>query len=308
MHRFITALLGFGLAFALAGCGGAASSGDTAPIAQPPQPAPPSAQPAPQPEPQPAPPPAPQPDPIAATVAWKPVWGDVATAKLRPGSRITPSNCTAGFLYVDPVQQIYYLGTAAHCSSSADDTTQDGVGTRVGLEDPVTGEDLGEIGTVVFDSDGPISNAGTVVIAGGGVDFTLIQLDPGINLVANPQAFSLQGPTGYLSCAELVAGDPVGLYGNGTPYYALGLEPRIGAVVRCNALATTAEIAMPIYNGDSGSAVLHLNSGKAIGHASAGLYATLDAPTMDYVFNELAAAGFGNVALATIDGGYAAPR
>ena len=233
-------------------------------------------------------------------------------AKLRPGSRIKPSDCTVGFLYVDPVKEVYYLGTAAHCTDSADGTTLDGTGTRVVLEDPDTGGDFGEIGTVVYDSDGPIPIAPGLDDPSGGVDFSLIQLDPGINLIANPQEISLQGPTGYLSCADLVAGDSVAFYGHGTVFSATGLlMSRVGTVLRCNPFENHAEVGIPVYGGDSGGPLLHQGSGKAIGHCSASLAAVpayMIAPTMDFVFSSLAAAGFGNVALATIDGGFVKPE
>lgn len=236
------------------------------------------------------------------------MWAEVTAAKLRPGSLI--SNCTAGFLFVDPVKQRYYLGTAGHCTDSADGSTQDGVGTRVTLFDAETDDALGEIGTVVFDSDGPRSTAGNGLDGegAGSVDFTLAELDPGVNLIAHPQVLSLQGPTGYQACSELKSGDTVGFYGNGLGYKESRLYSRSGAVVRCNPYSPIAEIAIPINFGDSGGPALNLFNGKAIGHASSGLAADMNAIAMDYVFAELAKAGFGNVALATIDGGYVKPQ
>ena len=310
MRRFSPACFGLASALALSGCGNPTGTVDAADLAQP-QPAPspaPTPSPSPSPDPAPAPTPSPTPSPVPIPSVWKPVWGDVTAAKLRPGSRILPSGCTVGFLYVDPVQQTYYLGTAAHCINSANGATQDGTGTRVVLDDPDTGQDLGEIGTVVFDSDGPLP-AGVGAVGGGGVDFTLIQLDPGINLIANPAEISQPGPTGYLSCAELVAGESVGFYGHGTPFYSTGLmNSRVGAVLRCNSDETYAEVGIPIFQGDSGGPMLHLDSGKAIGHCSGGAGSYMEGPTMDYVFSELAATGFGNVALATIDGGFVKPE
>ncbi len=300
MHRFIPACLGLISVLALPGCGNPSGAVDTANPVQ--------AQPAPVTAPSPSPSPTPSPVTPPIPTSWKPAWGDLTTAKLRPGSKILPSECTVGFLYVDPVQQLYYLGTAAHCTDSADSTTQDGVGTRVVLDDPSTGQNLGEIGTVVFDSDGPLPLTPGVTFNGGGVDFSLILLDPGVNLIANPQEISLQGPTGYLNCADLVAGDLIGFYGHAVIYAAVALESRYGAVVRCTASDSKADIGMPIYGGDSGGPFLHLDSGKAIGHASSGVGFYAAVPTMDYVFRELAAAGFGNVSLATVDGGFIKPE
>ncbi len=210
--------------------------------------------------------------------------------------------CTVGFLFVDPVKQIYYFGTAGHCTDSANGSTYDGTGTRVGTQE------LGEIGTVVFDSDGPVPISDTVQVSEGGVDFTLVQLDPGINLQANPEVLTFQGPTGYLACADLQAGSMAGLYGQGMVFREADQQSRSGAVARCNAEDNSAEVVIRIVFGDSGGPVLQLANGKAIGHASSGDGVTMNAITMDYVFRDLAAAGFGNVALATIDGGFVKPQ
>ena len=297
----------------LGGCGGGGGgtpSGTAAalPPTVPSPAAPLAPAPSPDPSPSPAPAPTPSPSPVPAPTAWKPTWSELATARLRPGSQIGPSSCTAGFLFVDPVRQRYYLGTAAHCTDKADNSNQDGVGSRVTL--PGDGQPDIEIGTVVFDSDGPLplnTGPGGTSEAGGGVDFSLIELDPGINRIAHPQMFAYAGPTGYLRCDQLAAGDPVGFYGWGDLYSPLGLHQRTGVVARCDTVNTFAEIVMNVFFGDSGGPAIHSGNGKAIGHASGGYMATLEAIPMDYVFTELKAAGFGNVALATIDGGYVKP-
>ena len=63
--------------------------------------------------------------------------------------------------------------------------------------------------------------------------------------------------------------------------------------------------------GDSGGPVIHLDTGAALGIVSRLGVGTvppseLTGPTLPYIFAELAKAGFGNVALATMDGGYGA--
>lgn len=230
---------------------------------------------------------------------WRPAWSEVADAKLRPGSLIQPSGCTAGFLFVDPVSQAYYLSTAAHCTDSLDGTTQDGTGTRIELAD------VGAIGTVVFDSDGPTPNSG-LIRNNPAVDFSLILLDPGINLLAHPQMISFQGPTGFSDCSDVRAGDLIGIYGHGQIFEPIGaLHGREGPFERC--IDRQYQAAVPVFFGDSGSPVLHVTTGKALGFASAGDPSGVVGPTWPYIFSELAAAGFGSVALATMDGGYAAP-
>lgn len=293
MHRFAAAVLA-AVALNLSSCGNperSLSSGE--PVS------PPATQP------QPPPQPAPNPIPAPGSTSWKPVWGDLATAKLRPGSRLSSNDCTVGFLYVDPVQHLYYLGTAAHCTNSADGTSEDGTGTRIVLEDPESGLPFGEIGTVVLDSDSysPVLNNGDVDES---MDFSLILLDPGINLMANPQMFTFEGPTGWVLCPTLAAGDAIGIYGHGQVFNVTNtLKSREGALLRCN--SGNAVIGIPIDGGDSGGPVLHSGSGKALGHATNGLGALMIATTMDFVFSDLAKQGFGNVALATIDGGYVGP-
>ena len=175
----------------------------------------------------------------------------------------------------------------------------DGTGTRVDTPE------LGEIGTVVFDSNGPRPVNGPD-ISEENVDFTLIQLDPGIHLQANPEMLTFQGPTGYLSCSDLQAGSLAGLYGNGLGFRQTGQQRRTGPIIRCNTLANVAEIAISVSGGDSGGPVLQVADGKAIGHEFSGSL-TMVTATMDTVFSALAAAGFGNVALATIDGGFVKP-
>lgn len=225
---------------------------------------------------------------------WRPVWSDVASARLRPGSRIGPFGCTAGFLFVDPVSQAYYLSTAAHCTDSVDGTTEDGTGTRVALPN------MGDIGTVVFDSDGPTPSG--EVISERGVDFSLVLLDPDINLIANPQMISFEGPTGFSDCSEARAGDLIGLYGHGQIFGPAGTNGRQGGFLQCND-GRYASV-LPSFFGDSGSPVLLIASGRAMGIATSGADGTTHGPTLPLIFSELAKAGFGSVALATMDGGY----
>lgn len=199
---------------------------------------------------------------------------------------------------MDPVTTTYYMGTAAHCSSS-DDPLNDGVGIRVELAG------YGEIGTVVFDSDS------TNLILEYGlddrVDFSLVQLDEGINLIAHPQVITLDAPTGIIDCAETATGDRFSFHGHGTVFGQLEqTRTRDGVLVVCDgdeyAGYTTA-----IF-GDSGGPVAHA-SGAALGLISgAGLHTTppteLFGPTLPFILRELAKAGRGSVALATMDGGY----
>lgn len=298
MKQLLSAMAFIGLV--LSGCSGSAENVPAVvmgPGAPPPATSPPDNNPTP-----PAPTPTPGQPPIAA---FKPQWAALSEAKLQPGSLLLPSGCTAGFLFVDPVLRAYYVGTAAHCTDSADGTTQDGTGTRISVEFEEV--DLGEIGTVVFDSDGPVPVSDDIVQNTPLADFSLIQLDEGFSRIANPQMISFDGPKGFVTCNETSPGDLVGVYGNGTLFLTLGtLQSRQALLLRCNPGSTVVSNT-PASPGDSGGPLLHVPSGKALGHMVGTDFATTTSISIEHVFSALAEAGFGNVALATVDGGYASP-
>lgn len=253
----------------------------------------------------------PQPRIAQGSGEWRPTWAAAEAALLRPGVFTAGAvGCTVGFLYVDPVTDTYYASLAAHCVDSADGTTNDSTGQRIAIE---TGNLLNaaplEIGSVVYDSDGPTPSSLLGDDASPAVDFILIRLDPGINLIANPQVLELQGPTGFIDadCAGARQGDTIAFYGQGQPFQISGqLHRREGPLLSCS--DTTHSSAVPVYWGDSGSPVLHTVTGKALGFLTSSLMpAVMFGTTLPYVFSELAKSGFGSVALATVDGGYAGP-
>ncbi len=204
---------------------------------------------------------------------------------IRPGSSLG-GYCTFNFVFYDSVlaegeDPVAYIGTAGHCT--------DGLGERVEL--PGTGE----IGTVVYDSD----------LVGSGVDFSLIRIDDELVGRTNPQMRGFVGPTGSVTVADLSRGDVVDVHG-----YGLVLGQNDVTRSRQGVLVSWDEdeyvIDMPAVNGDSGSPILHDRTGKALGVVSRyGIFAvppsTDQGPLMPYVFRELAAAGFGDVVLATVE-------
>ncbi len=217
----------------------------------------------------------PQPAAQINATTW-PVWGDLATATIRPGASLG-GFCTFNFLYEAP-NGSGYIGTAAHCTD---------------IDDRVELPGTGEIGTVVYDSDDH----------GSGVDFSLILLDAEVLTKAHPQMFGFVGPTGYMNASDLAVGDLIHLHGYGL---VLGqndvTRDRSGVLVDWN--EDEYNVDMPAVNGDSGSALLH-DSGKAFGIISRYGIAntppsTDQGPLMPYIFRELAKAGFGDVRLATI--------
>lgn len=219
---------------------------------------------------------------------WQPAWAGAETALLRPGSKLFPSECTVGFLFVDPAKGRYYASTAAHCATIEDSPSEDGTGMRVKLED------TGEIGTVVFDGDAYTPK----------VDFALIELDTNINLMANPQMIEFQGPTGFIACLDIRTGDSLGIYGHGFVFDTADLLlAREGIFIDCREGRYASAIVTD--GGDSGAPVLHLDTGNAVGvHLGKTSDAGSTGPTMTAIFAALNSAGLGSVALATIDGSY----
>jgi hypothetical protein len=178
-----------------------------------------------------------------------------------------------------PVPDVF-IGTAGHCTGE--------VGQRVSLSG------LGEIGSVVYDSD----------VAGKTVDFSLIQLDPGRVAQTNPQMRGFEGPKGVATTSMLAVGDRVDIYGYGI---VVGereeTRGRFGLLTDWTNNEYVAD--MPAVNGDSGAPLLHDESGFALGIISRyGLDqvppSTDVGPLVDWALREVRAAGF-DITLATID-------
>ncbi len=206
-----------------------------------------------------------------------PVWGELANATIQPGASLG-GYCTFNFLFEAP-NGTGYIGTAGHCTEA--------MGERVVLPG------VGEIGTVVYDSD----------LVESGVDFSLIELDARLIGSAHPKMLGWEGPTGYIEPANLSVGDQIQLYGYGL---VLGendyTRDRFGVLVDWT--EDEYNVDMPAVNGDSGSPLLH-ESGLAFGIISRYGFdnvppSTDRGPLMGYIFRELAAAGFEDVRLATI--------
>ncbi len=214
-------------------------------------------------------------DATPANATIYPVWGELASAVIRPGADIM--GCTSNWLFEGP-NGTGYMGTAAHCTTAGERISVAGVG---------------EVGTVVYDSD----DVGSIV------DFSLIRLDDDRILQAHPQIIDFDGPTGYLEADELAVGDIVSIHGYGMVFgQAEATQPRSGVLTDW----TDDEyvINMPAVYGDSGSAIIH-ESGKALGIISRfGWFesppSTDRGPLMPFIFQELEKAGYGDVRLATI--------
>ncbi len=206
-----------------------------------------------------------------------PVWGALANATIQPGASLG-GYCTFNFLFEAP-NGTGYIGTAGHCTEE--------LGERVELPG------VGEIGTVVYDSD----------LVDSGVDFSLILLDSELIDTAHPKMLGWEGPTGYIETANLSVGDEIQLHGYGVVLGQNDLtRDRFGVLVDWT--EDEYNVDMPAVNGDSGSPLLH-ESGLAFGIISRYGFdnvppSTDRGPLMGYIFRELAAAGWHDVRLATV--------
>lgn len=216
----------------------------------------------------------------------EPAFGDLSSP-IRPGSQFGGS-CTFNFVFHEEVYAVpgepepvpdVFIGTAAHCTSGADQRVSVG--------------GFGEIGTVVYDSDEADSD----------VDFSLVRIDPHLVGQTNPQMRGFEGPTGVATPDTLAVGDGVNVYGYGV---AVGeteqTRPRSGVLTEWTQDEYMAD--MPAVNGDSGAPLLHDETGHALGIISRyGIRvppSTDWGPLVDWALREIHQAGFEDVHLSTI--------
>ncbi len=208
-------------------------------------------------------------------------WGALDDAVIRPGAPID-EGCTANWLFTDGDGNAY-IGTAAHCTTLLDRVRERETDTM--------------IGTVVFDSDDS-ENADT------SLDFSLIQLDEDAVALAHPAMYGWEGPTGVVDPDGLMAGDRIAFYGHGDH---LGEEEptraRVGLLLESSEKEYRAD--MPAVWGDSGSPLIHFDTGEALGIISrfgvddGGTPTTDVGPLVVWILDELEKAGF-DVELATV--------
>ncbi len=208
-----------------------------------------------------------------------PAWGDLGSP-LRPGSSLG-GYCTFNFVYYQPGTKSAppkaYIGTAGHCTEA--------------LGEVAAHPDLGEIGTVVYDSD----------LVKSTVDFSLIEIKPEFVGQTNPTVLGWGGPTGVVDLETIALGDQIDVYGYGL---LLGnneqTRPRHGFLVSWDQNEYQAD--MPAVNGDSGAPLIHDATGTAFGIISRyGLTvppSTDLGPMMPWILEELRKAGFEKVELA----------
>jgi hypothetical protein len=213
-----------------------------------------------------------------------PAWGG-EDSPIRPGSSLG-GRCTFNFVFYTPGTATKapkaYIGTAGHCTDA------------IGEEAELPG--VGVIGKVVYDSD---------LVEGEyqGVDFSLIALDPKLISQTNPTVLGWGGPTRVATVEDFAIGDQVDVHG-----YGLVLGPNdvtrspSGALVSWTEQEYQAD--MPAVNGDSGSPLIHHETGAALGIISRYGFtvppSTDLGPLMTWILEALDAEGF-DVRLATVE-------
>lgn len=170
---------------------------------------------------------------------------------IQPGARIYPSRCTFNVVWSDASGALY-IGAAAHC---------------VSLGQRVSGVDVGEIGTVVYDN-------GTSGDSRPWMDYALIRIDEDKYDLVDPALRFWGGPTGIQD--TFVPGTPVLQYGHGLVIsYTEFTRPREGVletVFGYDGFGNEGRLegwylaSFPALGGDSGSLVLTAD-GKALGVA-----------------------------------------
>jgi hypothetical protein len=200
----------------------------------------------------------------AAASAWAPA----DSASIKPGSETITAGgqCTGNFIYQDASD--VYLGQAAHCSSTGEQTSTDGCDTgSQPIGTPVEIEGASRPGTMVYNSWLTMQakgekDADTCAYN----DLALVRIDPADVGDVNPSVPGFGGPTG-LGPSSAMLGDTVYSYGNSSLRFGVGpLKPKEGRVVgsQGNGWSRDVYTASPGIPGDSGSGFMS-GDGEAIG-------------------------------------------
>ena len=173
--------------------------------------------------------------------------------------------CTSNFVFTEGSN--VYLGQAAHCSSTGDQTSTDGCDTAslpVGTRVEVTG--ASRPGVMVYNSWLTMQARGeTNANACAYNDFALVRINPADVGKVNPSVPGFGGPTGVGAAGGL--GSTVYSYGSSSLRGGVTkLSPKQGVVVQNTGggWSHTVYTATPGIPGDSGSGFLNA-SGRAIG-------------------------------------------
>ncbi len=223
---------------------------------------------------------------LAAAAGTASAWAPEGSATIHPGVMTFTnapsflggaSQCTANFVFTDAAGN-EYLGQAAHCSSTGEDTETNGCTTKsLPLGTPIYSgtlleggvENGTEIGTLAYNSWIAMQAKGEKDAATCAYnDLALIRILPGQAGKVNPTVPFWGGPDG-LAPAALKAGERVFSYGNSILRAGVSmLSPKTG--VSLGEVESTGGWSEELYTvspgipGDSGSAFLDAN-GDALG-------------------------------------------
>ncbi|HTA06107.1 MAG TPA: serine protease [Solirubrobacteraceae bacterium] len=225
-------------------------------------------------------------------------WAPAQSATIHPGvmtfTNATSflngaSQCTANFVFTDAVGNVY-LGQAAHCSSTGEDTETDGcstkslpLGTSIYSGDLVNGgiQDGTLIGTLAYNSwltmqKNKEADATTCAYN----DLALIEIAPSQLAKVNPTVPFWGGPDG-LAPAASTTGEQVYSYGNSILRLGISaLSPKTGVSLgdqeETGGWSQQLYTATPGIPGDSGSGFMDA-SGDALGVLSTVEFAPLPA-------------------------------
>jgi hypothetical protein len=203
--------------------------------------------------------------PAAASAA--PEWAPASSATVHPGVRTVTADagCTSNFVFYDSAGK-EYIGQAAHCSGTGDNTATDGCTSGslpTGTEVDVSG--ASKPGVMVYNSWLAMqsvheSNANTCEYN----DFALVKLDSADYGSINPSIPFWGGPTGVGTAAK---DDYVYSYGKSESRSGDStLSAKSGSVGHVDGGGWDYNVTMdsPGVPGDSGSAFLNAN-GQALG-------------------------------------------
>jgi hypothetical protein len=205
---------------------------------------------------------------IAALIpAVASAWAPASRATVHPGvmTFTAGAQCTSNFVFTQASN--VYLGQAAHCSSTGDQTSTNGCDTEslpIGTRVRVNG--ASRRGTMVYNSWLTMqAKRETNASACEYNDFALVRIDPADVGRVNPSVPGFGGPTGVGTVGGL--GSTVYTYGNSSLRGGVTkLSPKQGVVAqnRGGGWSHTVYTATPGIPGDSGSGFLNA-SGRAIG-------------------------------------------
>ncbi len=207
----------------------------------------------------------------AGPASAEPTWAPASGASVHPGVQTITAGgqCTANFVFFDAANDVY-LGQAAHCSSTSDNTSTNGclAGTRP-HGTPVEVDGASRPGTIVYSSWVAMQAAAEAdTNACRYNDIALIKLDPADHGKVNPTVPKWGGPNAVGATTALR--DKVYSYGNSSLRGGVTqLSPKEGYSVGQEGGGWTHTIytLTPGIPGDSGSAFLSKN-GAALGTLS----------------------------------------